>query len=572
MSNSFESLFQPHIFERGYDYYATGRVQEMKKNGTHYFATVRGSDTYYVRIETTEEGFIAGMACDCPYADGGLNCKHMAAVLLALTEHENSGSVIQAVNPLDELPEVLQRIGKEEALDFLQEQLHQNDDLLRTFQNKYVSYFGHVSANQYVSRIHQTFRDYTRYEGYVSYRQVNDFFHDVMSHCREMNELLEAKEYRIPLKMGIAVLEELKDLQIDDSDGTPSVIAGACCEVFNCIAEECKDSHVIDQLFKWLCNCMQQQDLDDLEDEVREVFAGYFNEKKYASSKMEVVESRVQSALAALNQKGGIYREHELTTWILMKADTMKAIGATDEEINKLLSKYIYLDEIRERFVDSLERKGDYLRAARLLNEGKQISSEKRRRRPGTVRKYCDRLISVYKKMGDHEAYKRELYEMLYEHDMGSVSVYTELRDLYTPEEWVQQREEIIRNLSHRGISNFRLDRIYAEEKLLDRLLASVLSSESICSLEEYEDMLKCEYSRELLGAYEKAAKKEAESANKRSKYRKIASILNHMRSYSGGGELVRQIVKEFRVKYKRRKAMQEELDQVEIGSQEVGP
>ncbi|HHY18223.1 MAG TPA: hypothetical protein GX524_09095 [Firmicutes bacterium] len=86
------------------------------------------------------------------------------------------------------------------------------------------------------------------------------------------------------------------------------------------------------------------------------------------------------------------------------------------------------------------------------------------------------------------------------------------------------------------------------------------------------QDMLKCEYSRELLGAYEKAAKKEAESANKRSKYRKVASILNHMRSYSGGGELVRQIVKEFRVKYKRRKAMQEELDQVEIGSQEVGP
>ena len=109
-------------------------------------------------------------------------------------------------------------------------------------------------------------------------------------------------------------------------------------------------------------------------------------------------------------------------------------------------------------------------------------------------------------------------------------------------------------------------DRIYAEEEMLDRLFACVLSSGSLYALREYEDILKCEYPEELLRIYEEKVRMEAESVSNRSKYRQIASILNHMRGYPNGDHVVDKILKEFRTKYRMRRAMQEELNQVEVG------
>ena len=45
-----------------------------------YKAVVSGSEDYSVEI-VIENGKVLSMVCDCPYAEDGNNCKHMAAVL-----------------------------------------------------------------------------------------------------------------------------------------------------------------------------------------------------------------------------------------------------------------------------------------------------------------------------------------------------------------------------------------------------------------------------------------------------------------------------------------------------------
>lgn len=52
-------------------------------------ADVIGSEEYEVEISLDDDGEIEEMYCSCPYADGGRNCKHMAAVLYEW--EENSG-------------------------------------------------------------------------------------------------------------------------------------------------------------------------------------------------------------------------------------------------------------------------------------------------------------------------------------------------------------------------------------------------------------------------------------------------------------------------------------------------
>lgn len=78
-------LFKPWIVERGRDYFSNGHVVELEEEGFLVCAKVSGSQEYQVKIRSDSDGVLR-MACDCPYAERGENCKHMAAVLFALED------------------------------------------------------------------------------------------------------------------------------------------------------------------------------------------------------------------------------------------------------------------------------------------------------------------------------------------------------------------------------------------------------------------------------------------------------------------------------------------------------
>ena len=85
------------------------------------------------------------------------------------------------------------------------------------------------------------------------------------------------------LEMGITILEELRRLSLDDSDGTTSTIVDRCCELLHSIAQECEDLKVLEELFNWLCNGIRQQDLDYFEDGVRNLFTEDFSGRESVS-------------------------------------------------------------------------------------------------------------------------------------------------------------------------------------------------------------------------------------------------------------------------------------------------
>lgn len=78
-------LFKPWILERGRVYFSGGHVVELEEEGFLVCAKVSGSQEYQVEIRSDSDGVLR-MACDCPYAERGENCKHMAAVLFALED------------------------------------------------------------------------------------------------------------------------------------------------------------------------------------------------------------------------------------------------------------------------------------------------------------------------------------------------------------------------------------------------------------------------------------------------------------------------------------------------------
>uniref|UniRef100_UPI004057C3B6 SNF2 helicase associated domain-containing protein n=1 Tax=Acetatifactor sp. TaxID=1872090 RepID=UPI004057C3B6 len=84
-----DHLFSSTILNRGRQYYNKGLVQGLRQNGSNYTAEVIGSVVYDVSVQLTNENR-PKMTCDCPYADDGNRCKHMAAVLYAIEDYSTN--------------------------------------------------------------------------------------------------------------------------------------------------------------------------------------------------------------------------------------------------------------------------------------------------------------------------------------------------------------------------------------------------------------------------------------------------------------------------------------------------
>ena len=89
---NWRAQFAPWILERGYNYFLDGHVTKIEKGDDGYTATVSGSEDYSIKIYYSNSPFDDEfyMDCSCPYAKGGSNCKHIAAVLYAIEVSEDN--------------------------------------------------------------------------------------------------------------------------------------------------------------------------------------------------------------------------------------------------------------------------------------------------------------------------------------------------------------------------------------------------------------------------------------------------------------------------------------------------
>ncbi|MCM1264369.1 MAG: SNF2 helicase associated domain-containing protein, partial [Butyrivibrio sp.] len=84
--------FEQNTLERGMTFYTNNRVIDLKEDNDIYSASVVGIKDFKVKIRV-DKGFPAYMWCDCPIAEEGGNCEHMAAVLFAVEAEEDEAEV-----------------------------------------------------------------------------------------------------------------------------------------------------------------------------------------------------------------------------------------------------------------------------------------------------------------------------------------------------------------------------------------------------------------------------------------------------------------------------------------------
>ena len=107
LKKNWKNLFRKTILDRGYGYYLEGAVEDISREDDAISATVSGTELYEVEIFLDHDE-VYDMDCDCPYAEDGNYCKHMAAVLYELEDTDTTEkssfneSIADIVNAADE--------------------------------------------------------------------------------------------------------------------------------------------------------------------------------------------------------------------------------------------------------------------------------------------------------------------------------------------------------------------------------------------------------------------------------------------------------------------------------------
>ena len=533
-----KKLFKDHILERGYDYYRREKVEILEYTEDKAEAVVSGSDDYSVSI-VFDDGEIAEMYCDCPYACDGSKCKHMAALLYALddlSEKTQTDSVDADTLINEASPELIR--------EFLIKSLTYNEELKYKFIRFLESKRKKISVSDYKFHLDTLVIQYSEGEDYIDYRLSFQFFNETEELLTECTDILIAeKRYYDAYDIVRYYYSKLSITDIDD-DGNLEIFYDRCMEIFKEINKNA-DIDSKRRIFNDLSDMLKNRN-NYLSDVAFDFISTGFEEKEFLIKMLDYADKKI-----AQNKSS-----YESEKWILYRIKLMDKLDYTDNDIMEYGEKYPELRSIKDYLTESFIAKGNNEMAIKILEDllksGENTINDTER--------YHLKLKEIYKAQNDKKNYVRELWIILTELWITNIDFYIEFKLLFDADEWADVREQLYSSMKNQ----YMLPEYFIEEKLYDRLVSYVVTNKNIYLIEKYESYLAEDYSDFILNEYTETLNEEAEHTAKRSTYQRWADRLRHMKTLKGGKECVMEIIENWRMLYKNRYAMMQELDSVE--------
>ncbi|WP_125142053.1 SWIM zinc finger family protein [Clostridium transplantifaecale] len=554
-------LFQSVILDRGLAYYERGLVTDYRQGTNLIRATVQGSEEYDVRIRM-EGDKIVDMECDCPYAERGEDCKHMAAVLFYMEEEmetRSDGKLGKDVSAdsrskggKEDIKKLIEEADAGIVHDFLAEILRKDEKLLSQFKHILGCEISPEDKERFKRQIDQIFYKFSRRQGYIGYSEACILISELEEVLdTDVERMLEKHHYGEAFELTSYILEKIEEQPMDDSDGGIGELAGMSMDIWYRILDSC-DLELKRELFKWCVGYLKNTEDEYIADFVEDILIDGFEEEEFLAYKFSFTLEQAEK----YKEKKDLWScRYGAERWALLHIIVMEEQGYPQEKIEEYCKDNLELSDVRKYYIESCIRDEKYEEAIHLLEESKRADSVY----PGLVAAHSLVLKDLLKQIGRKEDYMKELWSLVLDYKAGDLEIYKELKALYTEEEWEEQREKVFSKLSR----NICVEELYKEEKFYDRLLKNVLECPELYKLTKYENCLKALYPQELLTKYESVVGIMAERASARNQYSELVNILKKMEKYPGGMEKAKEIADSWRVRYKRRKAMMDELNRL---------
>lgn len=562
---NWKKLFSKTILDRGYEYYCDGAVEEFYFSDNIISAAVAGSEDYEVEIVLSENN-IEDMYCSCPYASDGNNCKHMAAVLYVRDKSSDNNSAKQDSTDILFKPayttqsrttkraevEKLIAEAKDEAVrSFLAEILTDNEKLCLRFYNL-VNKEEKVDIQNYFRQIDLITRQYAGRDDFINYHDAYDYIMELEKIIdNDVRQMIDNGNYMSAFDVINHIFIVVGTVDIDDSDGEIGMISNDIYSLWSEILEKVTPDDKR-TMFEWFIDHTDGLVADYAEEYYEHIITEAFNEKEFEQDKLGFFRSMIDKS-EQLERDWS--REYAVGKWAVRYLNMLAQINSSDELIENEMKKYCQNSDVRKLYIDKCLREKEYDNAIRLLDEGLKADKDS----CGLVSEYSNRKKEIYLIIGDKDAYIKQLWSLVLEHNVGNMDLYRELKAQYNEEDWCKLREKIFRELpQHTEIAKY-----YHEEKLYDRLLECVLKSYGLYMLDKYENVLKKEYPEQLLGKYKIELDKMVKITGNRKHYANMVAIMRRMKKITGGAKLVGQITVEWCEKYRNRPAMMDELSKL---------
>lgn len=546
MAGEWKKLFPTHILQRGQSYFEEERVFDLKKNQDKYTAYVEGNENYYVEI-LLQDGKIREMSCNCPYSADGEYCKHMAAVLYAIdaegpkleeksSQEENRIASIVALIPEKDLRSLVLSLARED------------NSLQNAILSKYSKSLDSWQMKSFRDEFNDILESVSDRYGYIDYEASSSFEYQAEEFLKKhTNILIEKKLFREAFEVTKIVYEQLGDLEIDDSNGTIMTIAEDCYEIWRNIFEKCSREEE-QEMFEWMLDNLNSSLVDYMEDSLIDFWMEEFPEIEHLQQKLAFLDGRIERLQSNLQNRS----DYEIQKTLMYRLKVMEELGCSREECLKFMIKYHQYSCVRKWEIDLAVKEKRYDNAISLLRESKELDSQY----PGLVSEYSQQIMELYQSRGQTKEYKEELIYYVIEKNFQKIDYALKLKQVCTPDEWKNYRAQLLKT----GYSSFKY-KLMKKEGMYRQLLDAILSSKSIYSLDQYERTLKDKFPDEVRNMYFDYVKSQAVPVSDRKTYQVLVKYLAKAAQYPGGRPLAEAIADEWRVSYKRRRAMMEELD-----------
>lgn len=555
-------MFSSKILERGYDYWAEGLVSDVLSTEDGYEAIVSGSYNYEVEI-IVDDDEVLEMYCDCPYAEEGRYCKHMAAVLYELTnqcmaagssrsasDSGKAGDIPDTEHRRQEIAASVDRVSEADLRDYVKQLLYKDKNLYEKFKIQYEFSDSREMMEIFKSQIDKIFEEQCQEYGYLDYYHASKLEKQIYRIMGDITgKLMKCGCYQEVFELSLYLYKELEYVAVDESDGVTDEILELCTEIWEELLDDCGEQSIGDMIFSGLKDIVSRSGVHYRSERAWGFMQDFFDEREYITEMLNIVEE----ALKKCDSRKVTWEDsYTISTCVTDILYFMEELGYSDTELTEFSRQYWNLDDVRRYWISKGQKAGAYEQTIGLIKE----SLEQSKGKTVLVMEYRRTLMQIYKQMGDVEKYRAELKDIILNESWASKEDYEEYKALFTSKEWEQKREAVFTA----PYGEQHLYELLQEEGLYGRLLEAIKKSGSLNILRRYEKILQKEYAEEIVQIYADNIEGMADRASNRSTYKEIVQILSHMKEFRGGAEIVERIVGSWRYKYRKRRAMMEEI------------
>ncbi len=456
----------------------------------------------------------------------------------------------------EEVNELLHHIEHSQLKAFIAEYAHQH----ASFKQDIFTYFNPQEPQKSISDYRDIVSAAFDFEPTGRYSKGYDFYKAASDAGDEFSSLLEKAGYFIiknNFEEAAAIAQSIIETiprnyeRVDDSDGELGTVFDDAAGLLLQIAENEKAGRELKkEIFYWVGKEMKEKIYSDYGfDKIYSLLIPYTRAAGLYEEALQITDERIQMA----------ENDYGLESVVNDKISLMQQNNHADEA-EWVINSYMELASIRKIRINKILGEKRYQEAVNLIEEGIQIAAKNGY--SGTEIEWKDQLLELYIRMADHNNILKHAEDLFY-NGRDEMKYYHILKNETEAEKWEDYLDALLlrndKKAGPRSVSNFVLGLIYIEEKYWERLLQHV-EKVDLGAVEQYEQYLKPIFPDKLRNLLVEKLLLYAGRNVGRDHYRYVAAILKKIRTYPEGNKIVEKLLAEFKIKYKTRRAVMEEL------------